>query len=382
MRSVILVLTILLGACLQAEADVFVINGKPVNLPVTVQGGKSLVDAVAFAKALGATITYDSAKKQFVVTTAAGVGAQGTGQMAGEWAEMGKEYSLGKGDPMNFALRSAEFVASRVRIGEQAFFPKADEKLLVLHYTAHNPQQTERDVDWDTFNFTVVDATNANREYSQNVGQEANSLSLGSMSLKPAQKVDLYTFIVVAAGGEIPKLIVKRGDGPVLRYDLRGKVKALPAPFADPSDSTGATALKEVPAQMGTYVPTGLFDVKVESAAYTDATYADHEPEEGTRHLLVTVAIKNQTGESQTVNWDTFRPRVVTAGGETIPYNENLLHATRDEALSSELAAGQEIRGRFFFQVRKDDLAAKLILQEGSDEDANRRFVVGLTAGG
>ena len=142
----------------------------------------------------------------------------------------------------------------------------------------------------------MVDATNANREYSQNIGQEADSLALGTMSLKPAQKVDLYTYIVVAAGGEIPKLIVKRGDGPVLRYDLRGKVKALPAPFADPSDSTGSTALKEVPAQMAAYAPTGVFDVKVESATYTDATYADHEPEEGTRHLLVTVAIKIRPG--------------------------------------------------------------------------------------
>ena len=59
----------------------------------------------------------------------------------------------------------------------------------------------------------------------------------------------------------------------------------------------------------------------------------------------------------------------MTAGGDTIPYNENLLHATRDEALDSQVAAGQEIRGRFFFQVHKEDLAAKLVLQGGPDGD-------------
>ncbi|HUV05063.1 MAG TPA: DUF4352 domain-containing protein [Armatimonadota bacterium] len=379
MKRVIPVSLILLLICVQAGAATFVINGKQVTIPSTVAGGKTYVDPVALCKALGLTITYDTAKKQYVVSTQSQVGAQGTAQMAGDWAEMGKEYSLGKGNPMNFALRSAEFSASRVRIGEEVFFPKGNEKFLVLHYTVHNPQKSEQSASWNTFDFTAVDATNQNREFSQEVGQEANSLPLGSMYLKPAQKVEVYTFIVVPAAGEIPKLIVKRGEGAVLRYDLRGKVKPLAAPFADPSDTTGSTALSEVPVQLGVYCPTGLFDVKVEPASYTSESYADREPKAGSRHLVVNVSFKNQTGEAQYVGWNTFTPKVVTKGGETIAYNENLLNASRDESLRGDVPAGQEIRGRFFFQVRNDDLAAKLLIQEGADRDENRRFAVDLS---
>ena len=51
---------------------------------------------------------------------------------------------------------------------------------------------------------------------------------------------------MVPAAGVVPKLIVEREQGaPVIRYDLRGKVKALPQPFADPSDTTGATARED-----------------------------------------------------------------------------------------------------------------------------------------
>ena len=380
MRRLIPAVFILLLICVQAGAVNFVIDGKPAAVPGGVVSGKTLVDPVALCKALGIGISYDAAKKQYVVSTRSQAGAQGTAQMAGDWAEMGKEYSLGKGNPMNFALRSAEFVASRVRVGEKAYFPKGNEKFLVLHYTIHNPQKSEQSANWNTFDFTAVDATNQNREFSQEVGQEANSLPLGSMDLKPAQKVEVYTYIVVPAAGEIPKLIVKRGEGPVLRYDLRGKVKPLAAPIADPADATGCTALKEVPAQLGVYYPTGLFDVKVESASYTSETYADHEPQQGTRHLVLNASFKNQTGESQYVGWATFIPKVVTKGGETIAYNEYLLNASRDESLRGDVPAGQEIRGRFFFQVRDDDPAAKLLVQEGPDRDENRRFVVDLSA--
>jgi hypothetical protein len=294
-------------------------------------------------------------------------------QMAGEWAEIGKEYTLGEGDQMNFELRSVEFVASRVIIGEDIFVPKGDEKLLVIHYTIHNPQSEEREAAWNTFDFTAIDSSNQNNEYSQFVGQEDNSLELGSFSLKPAQEVKVYTFITVPAKGVIPKLIVKKYDGPVLRYDLKDKVTPLPAPYADPADTTGFTALKEVPWPTGTYCPTGMFDIRLDSATYTNETYAEYVPEEGTHHLLLDVTIKNPSGANQTVYWSTFEPKIKTTDGESIEYNQILLHAKRDEVLDAELEPGQEVHARFFFQIYKDDPAAKFSVREGSDEN-NRQY--------
>lgn len=359
------VLVGLLGLTVQAaHAQSFVINGKVVKLQTIAKAGKTYVDVGAFARALGASITYDKAKKQYTVTISrAQSGAQGTTQLEGGWGEFGKEYTLGKSDPMNFALRSAEFTVSRVRVGEDVDFPKAGEKFLVLHYTFHNPQRTECRVLWSTFDFTAVDATNTNREYSQNVGQELNSQPL-DMDLKPAQKIDVYTYIAVPASGPVPKLIVKSSDDLVIRYDLRGKVKPLAAPLADPADPSGASALEEVPAQMNVYYPTGVYDVQLVSAAYAQQPMLGDAPGSGMRYLVFTFMVKNQAARSESLDWGVFLPKLRTQDGDNIEWNENLLHGSQDESFEMELDPGQEARVRIYFEVRNGSFGKTLFIQE------------------
>ena len=272
----------------------------------------------------------------------------------------------GKSSPTNFALRSAEFVAPRVRIGEETYYPKAAEKFLVLHYTLHNPQKTERSAGWDTFDIMAVDATDTNREFSQQVGQESNSSKL-DMYLKPAQKVDAYTFIVVPTQGEVPKLMIKSSDGLALRYDLRGKVKPLPAPIADPTDTTGSSALAEVPSQTGTYYPTGLSDVRLDAASYTNQGLHDIELSAGMRNLVLTVTVKNQSAEAQNVDWSKFNPKLRTEDGVNVAWNQEILYSTRGDTLDTELVPGQEIQARFFFEVRSDTNAKTFFLTEGQE---------------
>jgi hypothetical protein len=141
-----------------------------------------------------------------------------------------------------------------VNIDTSVYAPSAEEKLLVLRYTIHNPNKTERRYYWSTVGFTAVDAMNQNREFVQNAGSRETGEAL-NVNLKPAQKVEAYTVIKVPAKGVVPKLIVKPESGGVIRYDLRGVAKPLTAPFADPADKTGATALKEIPGQNGQYYP-------------------------------------------------------------------------------------------------------------------------------
>ena len=243
---------------LAASIPTYVINGKPAKIETIEKGGKFYVEVQSFSKALGASATYDKTKNQMVIVSA-GQTAQtevaGTTQLAGGEGVIGKTYTLGKTQPLNFTLKSAEYTVSRINMGPNIYAPKADEKLLVLRFTVQNPKQNEVSLSYSSFKLTVVDNKDVNHEFDSYIAREGTSDVLG-INLKPAQKIEVYAVWPVPASGVTPKLIVARDqDSPVLRYDLRGKIKPLPAPFADPADSSGATALGEVPASTGTYYP-------------------------------------------------------------------------------------------------------------------------------
>ena len=174
-----------------------------------------------------------------------------TVRLAGDNGEFGTVYSISKRSPIYFRLKSAEFTTNQVVIGNQVYVPKANEKLLILHFTVQNPQKTELYVRWDSLRFTAVDKTNTNCEGNNDWGDADDPKhSQVAMNLKPTQTVNLITPIVVPANSIVPKLMVlpsDEGDGPVLRYDLSGNIKnkvtPLTAPIADPADATGSLSL-------------------------------------------------------------------------------------------------------------------------------------------
>jgi len=313
------------------------------------------------------TVVIMAALTFCIISLGGASASQGTDQMPGVWGELGKEYTIGGTSPMNFSLNTAEFTVAQVRIGKEVFFPLASEKFLVLHFTIHNPQKTAQQATWNTFNFTAIDASDNSCEYSKKVAQEKDSTSL-NLKLKPAQRIDTYTYVRVPAEGVVPKLIVQRGsNNPVVRFDLKDKVKPLVAPFADTSDTTGSTALTEVPSQFETYYPLGFNDLKVMSVAYTDQPVLKEKPAAGYRFMVVTVSIKNMDVKERKVGRTTFKPKLVAEDGEELKWKEALVHATRAEALIDVTAKpGQEMQARFYFLVRTDTPAKTLSLQEGS----------------
>ena len=84
-----------------------------------------------------------------------------------------------------------------------------------------------------------------------------------SLLLKPGQKIDVYTRIVLAADVSLPKLIVDDANNKVWRYDLKGQVTPLAAPFADPAVKDGSAALDEVPGKAGVFYP-AVLDLRVD----------------------------------------------------------------------------------------------------------------------
>ena len=372
-RSHQLVLAALAGGAVVALAQgayTVTVAGKPVTIEHLERNGKLLVDAEALAKALGASVTLDRAKRTLVVVPAAAGAAsvaqvQGTTQLAGAEGEVGKTYTLGKASPLNFTLRGAEFTVARVNVGTNSIVPEAGEKLLVVRFSVQNPQNREVRYAWSDLRFTAVDAKDVSREFAQAVGREGTSDSL-SLSLKPAQKIDAFTVIKVPAEGVVPKLIVMREkDAPVLRYDLRAVAKGPGAPFADPADASGATILESVPAETGKFYPLGQLDARLDSVAFTTEPLNKRAPAAGQRYLVATFTLKNMSARNTNYNWATIRPELVDADGEKVAYNQQMLKAARDETASGQLKPGEEAKVRYFFALPEDVGGKSILMAEG-----------------
>jgi hypothetical protein len=373
----IVVVALVLALPMQAvAATTVIVNGKQAAVPVIEKDGKAYVDIMTLMKLLGGKATYDAANHKVYINGATATttpqptktAAAGTAQLPGENAEFGVVYAMRQSNPVYFTLLRAEYTTQRVCIGDRLFVPKAGEKLLVIHYALQNPQSDQEVLArWDTLRFTVVDAFNINHEQVDYVGDERTG-ELLDMALKPAQKVEGYTLFTVPAKGVVPKLMVLPGDdGPVLRYDLRGKVTPLSAPYVDPVDDTGAHALDVVPFEMNTPISLEAFDATVEKVEYSDGPVGDQEPEEGGKLAIVTLTVKNQTRENRDIRWDSFIPALFTEDGELLEWYEVLWHATANRLVEQELKPGQTLRVRTLFGMPEGVEPKRLQLRE-SDE--------------
>lgn len=292
-------------------------------------------------------------------------GVKGTTQMAGDEAKIGTAYTIGKDFHINFTLDSAEFRVERVNISEESISSKADEKLLVLNYTVHNPNKEPLQYDWGTLKFTAVDAQNVNRESEGKVGRIGTNETV-ALELKPAQKLSVFTVIIAPAKGVIPKLIVQHNDGgPVLRYDLRKTVKGVTAPYANTADASGATVRPEVTGEVAKYYPLLGFDAKLISTEYAAGPLGEHQVEEGKRFFVATVSLKNSAPLAAGYEGAAFAPVLIDADGESIEMNGLMLKAKRDEGAIGELKPGAETTVRFVFQLSKTVAAKTLKIAEG-----------------
>lgn len=294
-------------------------------------------------------------------------GTRGTTQLAGDNGKMNVAYTIGATTPVNITLTGAEFTVSRVNMGEYTYFPGADEKLLVLKYTIQNPNSAETQYDWSTLKFTAVSQDNVNREYVQNIAKQGNNESV-NLALKPAQKLDVFAVIVVPAKGTVPKLMVEHHTGgPVLRYDLKGQIKPLAAPFADPEDKSGITARAEVPAALNTFLPLGRFDARYEAATYAGSPLGEIEAEEGKRFFVATIRFKNAASASSNYDASVISAVLETSDDEKIEAGD-MLKAKSYERATGELAANAEYTVRYYFQIPGDVTAKTLRLVENGDK--------------
>ena len=303
-------------------------------------------------------------------------GTLGTQQMAGGEGVFGETYTVsddGSYGPMNFTLTSAEYTTERLPFSPDfAAIPKVGEKLLVLHYRIKNPNTSDLYFrPSQLFQTVAADGlTRSDAEYSRRLTQRIAVAD----TLKPGQGYDdLVTCAVVPASSGTPKIILQYGrvgtTDKVIRYMLgtsKNPVKAIPAPYADSADPTGATALTEIPAKIGTPYIAGVYDLTLFSAAYAPGPFGETTAEDGKQFLVVTVSVTNKTW-AQNYFKDALTPILLTSDDEkTTAYT--LLKGKRNEPWDGQqIEAGDSATVRLLFQVPKDTTAKTLKLSEAVD---------------
>lgn len=280
---------------------------------------------------------------------------KGTTQLSGENAQFGVVYTLGKTEPFNITLKNAEYTVDQVKVGDRVYTPKAEEKLLVMHFTYHNPNRQDRFMRWDSFKFTIVDPQDQNHVGLLALGMEKDASNC-AMSFKPAQKVDVFGVMSVPASGEMPKLIIESSDKLVLRYDLRGKVKKLPADIADPSDSAGATPLAVVDAKPSVNYPMGEhFRFTFDGAEFNSSDkLGDLKPDKKQTFAIVKFTLKNIGARAWSFRWDAIANKLVDVDGVALGSARGLLLASRDNSFAGPIEPGQEMKLRWVYRIPKD----------------------------
>lgn len=293
--------------------------------------------------------------------------SQETAQVPSGNGELGKVYILRQADPLYFSLLGADYVVGPITIGDKWVAPNANEKLLVLRFTIRNPEQRNKRIRGDSLRIIATDAANANHPAYAEWGV-AESHQLVGMEFMPQQELEMYTVLTVPARGEIPNLLIRSrvdNDGPDLPFDLRGKVTALPAPFADPADATGATARERVPAEFGVAYPFNRFSITVERVESVSTALDAGEPERGSRFLVFTLLMQNQTPVENLVRGDRIRPELTSTEGALLRYRGMLL-ATANRQVNQSIGPGDEMRVRIYFTVPEGSKPETLAITEGA----------------
>lgn len=294
-------------------------------------------------------------------------------EMPGQWGELGRNYTTtGRGHKLLYRVTALEYRVDPVIIGKEAYAPKADEKLLVVHYVLQNAQTTNYTVSWSSLTMTVVDSTEATCKGVPAMGNEIDKQPV-NIELKPAQKIEVYRVFRVAAAGPAKKLIVYRVEPPVVRFDLVEKCKPTPLAkeLADPADATGATPAQPLAAKLGQKLPLGPLQITVDSWQPGQPTCEGKAPKEGRQWVYVTATATNLAPEEERLQFSAIRPRLLV-GEDQIKSRMGLWQVETDQVLKpGVLAPGASRTIRWVFDAPAELTAPKLALEwQSTDRQA------------
>jgi hypothetical protein len=276
---------------------------------------------------------------------------KGTAQLAGDNGQFETTYTLGKRTPLNVTVLDASYSILPFTLNGNVYSPEPDGKYLIINLKVQNPNKTEVDIDPNVLHFTGVDAQNSSHAATAITHTETKDHF--HQTLKPGQVAPMTVTIPVSAKGEVPKLMIQNDvDVPVLRYDLKGKVKGFAAPMIDPADKAGATLLDVVQGLPDAYYTSGLVEIKYLGGEYSDGKGFPDPVEDDKRFFVAKFMVRNPVKQAQDILGPTFRGHVKTDDGEKSDARY-LLKGGRDEGIGGNLDPGEERAIRVAFSVPK-----------------------------
>ncbi|AZI42996.1 hypothetical protein EHF33_09795 [Deinococcus psychrotolerans] len=292
---------------------------------------------------------------------------QGTQQLAGGSAVVGKTYTLflGTTDAINYTIRKAEYSVGHFYKGDEDDIRPEGEKALILHLTIQNPQKVELGISGNSIRFTGVDSKNQSVAGDGAWFAEATHSEV-HLQLKPGQKIDVYTRIVLAGDVSLPRLIVDDANSKVWRYDLKGQVAPLAAPFANPSVKDGSAALDEVPGKAGVFYP-AVLDVRVDKVDVPASQPDGMDVGSNQKVVVVYLTFHNANLVPQSMVPGaaySFRASLLDQDGISVDY-QHLYLGSRDKELGGDLPAGKDAGVRVLFAVDKDVVPTTVKLRLG-----------------
>ena len=297
--------------------------------------------------------------------------------MAGGVGLFGTTYTIANsgGYIYNMTIKSAEYSIERFNLSpESAIIPKADEKLLILHLAIQNPKKDDSYISGSAVSFSTVGLDDITRNTCSPLRRASAKAELND-TLKPGQKFpeDILVALTVPAVGQVPKLILNMGrlgtSDSVIRFAL-GKgsnvVKPLPAPYADPTDTAGATALAVAPAKIGVSYATGHNDIDVTSIAYVPGPIGEQAAGDGNQFLVATMIVTSKRWSS--IYTKDFISAKLTTDDDEKTDKFILLKGKRDEAYEGrQLDTGDTMTVRIAFAIPTKAKGTKLKIAEVLD---------------
>ena len=284
-------------------------------------------------------------------------------QMPGDNGKVGVHYRLGGGEELVFTLEKAEF-ASRAILADSTLFANPGQRLLILSYAVQNPANADRFFFNQSFKFTVVSPDDKNL-VCDTAGIHPDRLDRLSLQLKPAQKVRALAVIQIHPKGPVNKLIVQRGEGtPVLRYDLRDKVKPFAGAFA--SDD-GLDMLDVGRAKISAPFGLGPFDINVEKVEESTTAVDGIDPESGKKLVMATVSVKNAGKQNQIMHGSILVARLLDENGEEMTFR-TMAKMSSGDSFNQMIEPAQQVRFRLVFESGLRAKPVSLTLKEQSSE--------------
>jgi hypothetical protein len=292
-------------------------------------------------------------------------------QMPGDNGKVGVPYVLGpKGQEFVFTLEKAEF-ASRAFIYDSAVFAQENQRVLIVTFAVQNPGKADRFFQGNAFKFTVVSPDDKNYTPSGYV-YHPETLETISTQLKPAQKIRAFFAVAIHPKGVVNKLIVQPASGPVLRYDLRGKVKPMTDVFAS---ENGIDTLDVGKAKVGPPFGLGYFDFAMEKLEESAAESGGFKPGDGNKLFIATMTVKNVSKTKPTFAQNYLVSKLVDENGEEMRLLGMAKMSGPEPPAHQNFDLGQQLRFRLVFEGPS---AAKPVNLKLTDIHSRRSVLVSL----